>query len=542
MVLLTKQKIKIILSLFLVISASIIIYSQMIKPEIMVSKISTNDKEAKIQIKSNLPTNYDVKLFKKTKDEVNFKEVGTKEKGIYKNKKSFEINTQDKEKPNNITNIQTSIVDNYVIISFEPAVDNGTEYEYYLEGNNKGSAIQTEVVKMNSVSGIKGYNYIINNIPNSEAGFEVNKLDREPILYSNIDWSKNYYLHIRTIDNNGNYSENLNYKINLPSKGIKMQYVDLNMHTEISPEETIIGNANEEYNLTKYNKKLQGYQLVKKEGEEVGTLKKERINIKYMYAKDASIKIRYLDKVTGKEILKPSYIYGYEGKEYKIVPKSIEKYKYSHGNLEGKMNQGNNEIELYYNELSNIDISYINYLTKEHIIPDKKVSGVVGNTYSIKPKELPEYELFKVEGKEEGEFVSQNLKVTYYYKRKGKLVIKHVDVDTNKTLETDILEGYEGDKITFNSKKIEGYVLKDDNLENKTIEKNSREKVKKTNINNELKEKTKENIIDELLREGNLEEIDEKEINQTIEKQSFQQYDIVMNCGTAEYIIYYKKQ
>ena len=73
MVLLTKQKIKIILSLFLVISASIIIYSQMIKPEIMVSKISTNDKEAKIQIKSNLPTNYDFKLFKKKKDVVNFK-------------------------------------------------------------------------------------------------------------------------------------------------------------------------------------------------------------------------------------------------------------------------------------------------------------------------------------------------------------------------------------------------------------------------------------------------------------------------------------
>ena len=60
-----------------------------------------------------------------------------------------------------------------------------------------------------------------------------------------------------------------------------MQYIDINTNSEISPEESIVGKINEEYNVKEYNKNIENYTLVEIEGEEQSKLKKEKINIKY---------------------------------------------------------------------------------------------------------------------------------------------------------------------------------------------------------------------------------------------------------------------
>ena len=66
---------------------------------------------------------------------------------------------------------------------------------------------KSNITQIYSDSGIKGYNYIIDNSKETEAGVNVNKTDDEPILFTGIEWDKDYYLHIRAIDNSGNYSE-----------------------------------------------------------------------------------------------------------------------------------------------------------------------------------------------------------------------------------------------------------------------------------------------------------------------------------------------
>lgn len=511
-----KQKIKILFCIFVIIISSFIIYRQMYNNNISITKVSENNNEiSKVKVKSEAKHNSDVKLYQKQENE-EFKQIpyNKEENLLFKKENTFEIDTKDIAKPNNISNINCTVVDNYAILDFKEASDNGTNYEYYLEKEENGDIIKTDSSKIYSESGIKGYSYIIDNTKNTEAGFNVNKFDNDPILCSNIDFNKDYYLHIRAIDKNDNYSENLTYKIKLPSKGIKMEYLDINTNSKISLEETIIGNVNDEYNVKDYNKILDGYKLIKIDGIESGKLKRERINIKYLYAKDAKVIVRYFNNLTGEEISRPTYIEGYEGKEFKIDPKNISKYKFAKGKLEGKMTSGVQEVNLYYDEIASVKVSYINEITKEKILPDEIINGIVGSNYETNKKDILGYDFSKLNGNSEGVFSKGTTEIIYYYKRKSNLLVKHVDIDTKQILKEELIEGYEGDKIKVNSEVFEGYVLNDEY-------------------------KKKKNIIDEILEEEEFEEIEIVEYEKI--DNVFQQYDIVISTNNTDYIIYYKK-
>lgn len=520
-------KIKIILCFFIIIFASIVIYIQMNKNILKISELEeSKGKTSKIEIVSSPLSNKDIKIYKRMDNE-EFTEAKDKENknGLLKDTKVFELDTQDMAKPNNITNIKTAIVDDYIIIDFDEAIDNGTKYEYYIQENN----VKKETSEIFSKSGIKGYSYVIDNNPASNAILDqVNKLDNTPILHTKIEWDKDYYLHIKACDNNNNFSDTLTYKINLPSNGVRMKYLDINSNIELSPEESIVGSVNDEYNLLDCKKQLENYTLVKVEGEEHGRLKKERINIKYLYAKKAGINVKYLNKITGEEIIPQTYIDGYEGKEYDINPKKIKGYEYciSDKVLNGNMTSENCTVNLYYNEIGNVQISYIDELTGEKILPNKIVKGIVGDEYNIEEKEIPGYEISRKIGNSDGIFSSGINEVYYYYKRKARVTINHVDIEDNTILYTEYINGYEGDKKIVNSKNFEGYILND----------------KFKNSDDNSKDENDKNIIDELLEEEDLEEIEENDYPKEEIKNTIEQYDIVLEGGSdSEYIIYYKK-
>lgn len=516
-------KAKIILCIILFCSTIFIIYNKYSTTEI-VSKVSTSDKTTEITVNSGLIKSSPIKLYQKAENE-EFKQIqSTKSTNpFYKNNEVFNINTEDKSKPTNVNNIKHTIANNHIVIDFKPAEDNGTNYEYYFEKASNKENIKTDVTKICSKSGIKGYNYVIDNNPDNEANYDVNKVNNEPILFSNIEWNKDYYLHIRAIDNNNNFSDNLTYKINLPSKGIRMQYIDINTYNKISPEETIMGYVNDEYDLSKFNKNINDYELVKVEGNEKGKLKKEKINIKYMYAKKANVVINYIDKLTGNKIKKSKFIDGYEGKEYNVFSNDIAGYKYNSGEIQGKMLAGTNEINLYYDKLMNIKISYINEITGEKILPDEFIEGIFEDSYDCKEKDIIGYEYTRTDGIKSGKITQEKTEIVHYYKKVSSVEIKYVDVDTNKLLDNKIIKGYEGDRVIADYKKIEGYILKED------YEKYNKEK----------------NIIDEILNEEyeNEDKDKEKDIDyDLINKDTIQRYDIVLQGGDTEYIIYYKRK
>ena len=588
-----KSKLMTILFILILAMATTAIYLQMTNSKIKISEKQMQSKGEKVAIEAKSTKDCNVKLKKKTEDENEFTEVKTKveNQGILSTKSTFELDTKDTSKPNNVTNIKPVITDDYIIISFTPATDNATLYEYYLEtqteGTNNTNApenVKSDVTKLYSDSGIKGYNYIIDNSKDTEAGLEVNKTNDEPILYTGIEWDKDYYLHIRAIDNSGNYSNNITYKIDLPSKGVMLKYIDLNTKTEISPEETIIGIVNEKYNISSFNKDISGFKLVGIDGETEGKLKKERINVKYNYAKNASITVKYVDK-TGAKLLEPTVIDGYEGKEYSIYPKKIDGYVCEMQNLNGKMNAGDEERVITYNKLGTVTTSYVNEITGENIENDVVITSAFGQAYKTEEKSIEGYELSKVEGETEGIINSDNISVTYYYKKKVNMKVKYVDITTNKLLDEEVINGLEGDKVEVKAKEFDGYVLtlKENSLnenkgdlikngieysqENTLIEKSkiqeeevnyeaSNETDDETNLdtsnidsneNEYLAENEKTNIVEELLA-GNYENDEEVEkteetSNEHLEEYNIkQEYDIVLDPKETEYIIYYRKK
>lgn len=588
-----KSKLMTILFILILAMATTAIYLQMTNSKIKISEKQMQSKGEKVAIEAKSTKDCNVKLYQKTEDENEFTEVKTKveNQGILSTKSTFELDTKDTSKPNNVTNIKPVITDDYIIISFTPATDNATLYEYYLEtqteGTNSTNApenVKSDVTKIYSDSGIKGYNYIIDNSKDTEAGLEVNKTNDEPILYTGIEWDKDYYLHIRAIDNSGNYSNNITYKIDLPSKGVMLKYIDLNTKTEISPEETIIGIVNEKYNISSFNKDISGFKLVGIDGETEGKLKKERINVKYNYAKNASITVKYVDK-TGAKLLEPTVIDGYEGKEYSIYPKKIDGYVCEMQNLNGKMNAGDEERVLTYNKLGTVTTSYVNEITGENIENDVVITSAFGQAYKTEEKSIEGYELSKVEGETEGIINSDNISVTYYYKKKVNMKVKYVDITTNKLLDEEVINGLEGDKVEVKAKEFDGYVLtlKENSLnenkgdlikngieysqENTLIEKSkiqeeevnyeaSNETDDETNLdtsnidsneNEYLAENEKTNIVEELLA-GNYENDEEVEkteetSNEHLEEYNIkQEYDIVLDPKETEYIIYYRKK
>ena len=572
------SKLKIIFCACVILLATILIYMQMNSNNVTISKKQVQSEADKVAIQAKSTKDCNVKLYKKAKEEDEFTEVKAEEKqGILSTTNIFEIETKDNASPNNVTNIKSVVTDDYIIISFTPAEDEATLYEYYIETEDKNSDInvgndvqsnKSNITQIYSDSGIKGYNYIIDNSKETEAGVNANKTDDEPILFTGIEWDKDYYLHIRAIDNSGNYSNNITYKIDLPSKGVMLKYIDLNTNAEISTEETIIGVVNEKYNISSFNKNISGFELVGIDGETEGVLKKERINVKYNYAKNASIKIKYVDTL-GNNILEPKIIEGYEGKEYSIYPKDIKGYVCEVQNLSGKMTVGVEERVFTYNKLGIVNALYVNEITGESIANDVVITDIYGNSYKTEEKVIPGYELSKVDGETEGTINSDNTKVTYYYKKQVSMVVKHVDMETNKLLDEEVISGLEGDKVEVESKSFDGYVLniaedKDkinsandlikDALENyeseKIIDNSKLEEEKsfynskddKYNLDSNLRNT---DIVDEIISDDYEEnsEITEDETDNKLEEKNIKQhYDIVLDPNEKEYIIYYKKK
>jgi len=547
---------KMTLCTFMIILATVLIYLRMNSSKIKISEKQKLAEKEKITVEAKSTKECNVKLYQKTKEDNKFIEVKATEenKGIINTINTFEIDAKDISNPNNVTDIKSTIVDDYIIISFTPAVDNSTLYEYYIESNNDGGSQKSGITTIYSECGIKGYNYIIDSNKETEAGIEVNKLDSEPILYSGIKWDKDYYLHIRAIDNSGNYSENITYKIDLPSKGVRLKYLDYNSNSEISPEETIIGNVNEEYNISSLEKNLDGYKLINIDGETSGKLKKEKINVKYNYAKIANIKIKYIDN-SGNELFKSNIIDGYEGKKYCIKPKKLDGYVCKNSEVTGKMKAGEEEIVFTYEKLGNVITSYIDETTGKSIVEDVIKSDTYEKTYKTEEKSIEGYELSKVEGKTEGIIDSDNIKVTYYYKRLVNMVIKHVDISTNTLLDEESIIGLEGENTRIESREFVGYIpvinnqmedniIKQDNLIQEEENTYNKEPIdSKENTDNNV-EDNNDNIIDEIIEENYENETNLNTEEKDDDGNSYikQEYDIVLDPNVTEYIIYYKKK
>ena len=70
-------------------------------------------------------------------------------------------------------------------------------------------------------------------------------------------------------------------KIDLPSNGVNVEYVDISTEKPITSPEKISGMIDESYNASNLEKSLSDYTFLETEGEVNGTFKKEQVSVRY---------------------------------------------------------------------------------------------------------------------------------------------------------------------------------------------------------------------------------------------------------------------
>ena len=96
----------------------------------------------------------------------------------------------------------------------------------------------------------------------------------------------------------------------------------------------------------------------------------------------------------------------------------------------------------------------------------------MGESYETQQKDFTGYKYVRVEGTPKGTFTAETQYVTYYYVRPSKVIVNHVDIDTNaRLIGEETKEGFKGDGYTTEQKTFEGYeYVKVEGQPNGTIE------------------------------------------------------------------------
>lgn len=470
--------------------------------------------------------------------------IKTQNDSIFNISEKAKLEIIDKAIPNCVETINTKVQEDNLIIDLTKPLDNGTTYEYIVKNNSNEKKLI-----FYSKSEIKGYSYKVNNLKEDQAPIEINKTDESPIVVQKLDWSKDYYLHIRSFDENENYSENKTFKLDLPSNGVTVKYVDINSNTEISKPEEINGFVKQEYNASDLLKQIEDYQLINNQGELQGILKKEKINVILEYVKNSTIIVNYINKDTGELINNKTIIEGFEGKEIEIKAPKIEGYSCEKDLYLKKMKAGQDILNIYYEEIpkGTIIAKYIDKENNMEISNNIDTTDYINTEYITEPKEIEGYELIETpvnsngiikEGTENVEYFYQKIKNQDHnevnsnldknsFETENKNIkttkVKYIDYETNKTLHTDIITSSD-EKTNYKIKKIKGYkIMGKDDFEDK-------------------------NPIDELIDtlsndEEFIHSISDKE-KAIIPKKgddTVSEYEIVLNYDESDYIIYYKK-
>ena len=502
-----KQRIKIILALILIIISINILCLNKQKSPVATVKEETAEK-AVVEVKRGSA------IYLKEEEKQEKIEVA-KEKGS----NLVNINTKDTKPPNNVDKIEVKLLENTAIINFNKPKDNGESFNYVVKNEE-----EEKELNFYSEAGIYGYSYKIDNKEENEAEKQVNKLDDQPLVLENIDFSKDYFLHIRTVDKNQNFSSNKTFKIDIPSNGIKIDYIDINTNEILESSEKITGMVNDKYDIKDTEKQIPGYTLVEVEGNTEGKLERNEIDFKYKYAKNAILSINYIDEETNEKICSEKQVDTYIGKEILVDKIQVKGYTVSSKINSIKVEKEDTKVYIKYKKVGNVKVSYIDEITNEKLCDDDIKALSFGSNYKVSPKEISGYNLYKKEGEDSGIIDKENIEVKYYYKPKFEINVKYVDIDTDEVIFDEKLTSSKENKIKYKLKEIEGYKLVYDfDGENeslideiiKSLGKESEESLENSNKTNPLTKDERKNIKS--------------------------QYEIVMNCDDSDYIIYYKK-
>ncbi len=300
-----------------------------------------------------------------------------------------------------------------------------------------------------------------------------------------------------TINEDGTFNNEIivTYYYVHKSAGVIEKHID-NITNKVLEEVKYEGNEGDSY--TTNEKEFEGYELVKEKypNNKTGNMTKEQIEVDYYYIRKGTIKVEYIDKITG-EILDTETIEGYEKDEYSAKQKKYDGYDLEEvpENIKGIINPDKQtEVKFYYIRKAKVVVKYLENGTDQVLEKEDKIEGHQNDQYGTKEKEIKYYKLVEEkypsnnEGimevkKNEDKTINDTTIVTYYYEKLpfNMKVEKWIDkvtvngkkqkgneVDNNKIVKVEIhrKEAETSEiKITYkiritNTEKLDGYVGK----------------------------------------------------------------------------------
>lgn len=242
-----------------------------------------------------------------------------------------------------------------------------------------------------------------------------------------------------------------------------------------------------------------------------GTMGEEPVEVTYYYVKQAKVIVKYIDKETEEPVQEDTTIPGMENSYYKVDPIEIENYdlvtdpEYTPTNNEGYMTVEDTIVKYYYEQKAKVVVNYIN-IKDESKIDSDEIEGHVKDLYKtdeLDDKEYPNYRivtnkeyyewyakknpsvltdnevttvgelLAKLELGEldpyipanyKGEMTKDEIVVNYYYIKQAKVIVKHIDEDTNEVIKSEEKTYDVGDQYVTGPEDIENYKVDENKL------------------------------------------------------------------------------
>jgi len=217
----------------------------------------------------------------------------------------------------------------------------------------------------------------------------------------------------------------------------------------------------EHYHVVRYYSTPSGY------GIPTGTTADEDFEITYVYDKNSYVvETYYIDRESNEhlaQMVETTYKYG---ETYTTQMKNFPLYNFVNNNTRdpasGTVDGNKVVVYLYTRKVGTLRVRYLEKGTDEVLAPEYVNNSMLyGNNYSTTPLDIKYFNYDSADGETSGTF-SGDVTITYYYVRKiGKILVNHVDCETNVQLAPqDVINNQKyGERYTTASKTIPEYQL-----------------------------------------------------------------------------------
>ena len=247
---------------------------------------------------------------------------------------------------------------------------------------------------------------------------------------------------------------------------VTVKYLD-EKGTELALSELLTGKVGEAYEATE--KIINGWVIKEIFGEARGIYTEDAQEVVYLYERveGAPVTTYYQDE-EGNELAAPEVLNGKVGEPYETNGKQVNGWGIIDipGNANGVYTEDAQEVVYLYERKKAAPLTVKYQDVDGNIVePTIKLTGDIGESYTVEKKEIEGYSIKEVIGNPIGVFSEEEQKILFIYneiqEQSANIVVRYQDNWGNKIEEDTIVEGLIGEAYSIESKAIDGYTFKE---------------------------------------------------------------------------------